>query len=404
MPKPYPREFREDVIRVARNREPGVHLKQIAADFGISESCLTNWLKAADVEDGSKPGTTVSENAELRDLRRRNRLLEQENEVLRRAAAYLSQANLPKMMYPLVRELATEGIPVAVTCRVLKLARQPYYRWLAAPVTDAELTEAYRANALWNAHDDDPEFGYRFLLDEASSAGQPMAERTAWRICSTNGWWSAFGKPVSAQRGKAGRPGPPVHDDRCAVTDKDGRVRHQFHADAPNRLWLTDITEHKTREGQALPLRHQRRAYSNRIVGYSIDSRMKSRLAVTALESAVARRRVEGADLAGCIVHSDRGSQFRSRKFGHALNRHGLVGSMGRVGAAGDNAAMESFFALLQRNVLDRRSWTTREELRIAIITWIERTYHRRRRQAALGRLTPIEYETIMTTPAAQAA
>jgi len=95
MPKPYPREFREDVIRVARNREPDVLLKTIAADFGISESCLANWLKAADIEDGLKPGTTAAENAELREAKKRIRLLEQENEVLRRAAAYLSQANLP---------------------------------------------------------------------------------------------------------------------------------------------------------------------------------------------------------------------------------------------------------------------------------------------------------------------
>jgi len=93
VPKPYPKEFREDVVRVARNREPGVHLKQIAADFGISESCLTNWMKTADIEDGVKPGTT--ENVELREARKRIKLLEQENEVLRRAAAYLSQANLP---------------------------------------------------------------------------------------------------------------------------------------------------------------------------------------------------------------------------------------------------------------------------------------------------------------------
>ena len=71
---------------------------------------------------------------------------------------------------------------------------------------------------------------------------------------------------------------------------------------------------------------------------------------------------------------------------------------MGQVGAAGDNAAVESFFALRQKNVLDRRTWTTREALRIAIVTWIERTYHRRRRQDRLGRLTPIEFETIMTT------
>ena len=77
---------------------------------------------------------------------------------------------------------------------------------------------------------------------------------------------------------------------------------------------------------------------------------------------------------------------------------------MGRVGAAGDTAAMESFFALLQKNVLNNRAWATREELRIAIVTWIERTYHRRRRQSAPGRLTPVEYEAIMTTPATQAA
>jgi len=87
MPRPYPREFREDVVRVARNREPGVRVKDIAADFGISESCLTNWLTAADVDDGTRPGTTAAENAELRAAKRRIRLLEQENEVLRRAAA-----------------------------------------------------------------------------------------------------------------------------------------------------------------------------------------------------------------------------------------------------------------------------------------------------------------------------
>ena len=95
LPKPFPQEFREDVVRVARNREPGQSLKQIATDFGMAESCLRNWLRQADVEDGLKPGTTATDNAELREAKKRIRLLEQENEVLRRAAAYLSQANLP---------------------------------------------------------------------------------------------------------------------------------------------------------------------------------------------------------------------------------------------------------------------------------------------------------------------
>lgn len=95
MPKPYPREFRQDVVRVARAREAGVTLAQVAKDFGIHEMTLNKGLRSADVEEGTKPGTTSADNAELRELKRRNRLLEQENEVLRRAAAYLSQANLP---------------------------------------------------------------------------------------------------------------------------------------------------------------------------------------------------------------------------------------------------------------------------------------------------------------------
>ncbi|WP_336644616.1 IS3 family transposase [Microbacterium sp. USHLN186] len=396
MPKPFPKEFRDDVVRVAQTREANVTLAQIAKDFGVHVGTLDKWLREARIEGGEQPGVTRSESEEMRQLRKRNRLLEQEVEVLRRATAYLSQAHLPKMMYPLVTELAAAGIPVTVTCRVLKLSRQPYYRWLAAPITPSEVVEAYRANALFDAHQDDPEFGHRLLADEARDAGEGMSDRTAWRIASQNGWFSAFGKP---KRGKARRPGPPVHDDLCAVVDENGRTRHVFDADAPNELWLTDITEHKTAEGK-LYLCAIKDVYSGRIVGYSIDSRMKSRLAVQALENAVQVR----GDVAGCVVHSDRGSQFRSRKFRRALTRHRMVGSMGRVGSSGDNAAMESFFALLQKNVLDRRSWSTRDQLRIAMVTWIERTYHRRRRQVRLGRLTPIEFETIMNTTVALAA
>ena len=293
-------------------------------------------------------------------------------------------------MYPLVSELAADGIPVAVSCRVLGLARQPYYRWLEEPITDGQLEEAYLANAVFDAHRDDPEFGYRFLADEVRHHDEhaEVSDRVVWRICRDNGWWSRFGKP---KRSKGSKPGTPAHDDL---------VRRDFTATAPNELWLTDITEHWTREGK-LYLCAIKDVFSNRIVGWSIDSRMKARLVVAAIEMAVARR---DGDVAGCILHSDRGSQFRARKVQRALTRHQMVGSMGQVGSAGDNAAMESFFALLQKNVLDRQSWATRDELRIEIVTWIERTYHRRRRQARLGRLTPIDYEIIMTPQTATAA
>ena len=292
------------------------------------------------------------------------------------------------MMFPLVRELAVDGVPVTVTCRVLKLCRSQYYRWLGQPITERQLDEAWLANAIFDAHRDDPEFGYRFLADEVRLADHEVSDRAVWRICRDNAWWSVFGK---ARSGKASKPGAPSHDDL---------VRRNFTADAPNVVWLADITEHRTDEGK-LYCCAIKDLFSNRIIGWAIDSRMKARLVVAAIEMAVARR---GGDVAGCILHSDRGSQFRSRKVHQALARHGIVGSMGQVGSAGDNAAMESFFALLQRNVLNRRRWATRDDLRIAIVTWIERTYHRRRRQATLGRLTPIEYETIMTPQTAAAA
>ncbi len=120
-----------------------------------------------------------------------------------------------------------------MTFRVLKIARRPFYRWLAEPVTDAELIEAYRADALFDAHRDDPEFGYRFLVEEARDTGQQMADRTAWRICSRQGWWSTFGK---RKRGKHRVAGPLVHDDL---------VLRNLTAESPNQLWLGDIERHE---------------------------------------------------------------------------------------------------------------------------------------------------------------
>ena len=110
-------------------------------------------------------------------------------------------------MFPLVRELAADGIPVTVTCGVLKLCRQQYYRWLADPITAAELVEAYLANAIIDAHGDDPEFGYRFLADEVRQGGQGVCDRTVWRICRDMGWWSAFGKPQVEEGLQARDPG-----------------------------------------------------------------------------------------------------------------------------------------------------------------------------------------------------
>ncbi|GAB3120485.1 transposase InsO family protein [Leifsonia psychrotolerans] len=294
------------------------------------------------------------------------------------------------MMYPLVRDLAAKDaplrVPITVACRVLGFSPQAFHKWVKNPVSARDWDEAHLINAAFDAHVDDPTFGYRFISDELAEAGFIVSERRVWRLCSQQRLWSVFAK----KKGKYRKAGPPAHDDH---------VKRNFTATAPNRLWLTDITEHKTSEGKVY-LCAIKDVFSNRIVGYSIDSRMKARLAVDALQMAVTHR----GNPPGVVVHSDRGSQFRSRKFLRKLTEHGLTGSMGQVGACADNAAMESFFALLQKNVLNQRSWATRDELRLAMIHWIERTYHRRRRQRRLGKLTPIEFETIMKGAVALAA
>ena len=188
------------------------------------------------------------------------------------------------MMFPLVRELAVDRIPVTVTCRVLNLCRQQYYRWRVQPISDRQLDEAWLANAIFDAHTDDPEFGYRFLADEVRHDGHVVSDRVVWRICRDHRWWSVFGKPKNR---KGSAPGAPSHDDL---------VCRDFTADAPNVVWLADITEHPTGEGK-LYVCAIKDLFSNRIIGWAIDSRMKARLVVAAIEMAVARRDGDGRRL-----------------------------------------------------------------------------------------------------------
>ena len=205
------------------------------------------------------------------------------------------------MTYPVVTDLARDGISVTVSCRVLGFSRQAYYQWLADPVSDREWSDAHAANAVLDAHADDPEFGYRFLADELRDKGLQVSDHQTLKACRLVGVRCCH----SIRRGRGKRPGPPVHDDL---------VKREFRAEAPNRLWLTDISEHWAGDSK-LYLCAVKDVFSNRIVGYSIDRRMTSQLAADALQMAVARRGGK-ASVAGCRVHSDRGSQFRARRSG----------------------------------------------------------------------------------------
>ena len=162
------------------------------------------------------------------------------------------------MRYPLVRDLAVDGIPVAVTCRVLGFSKQAFHKWNRAPVTDRDWDDAHVINAAIDIHHDDPVFGYRFIADELHRSGLHASERRVWRLCSQTQLWSVFAK----RRGLSRKAGPPVHDDL---------VDREFNAPATNQVWLTDITEHQTAEGK-LYLCAVKDVCSNRIVGYSMGS------------------------------------------------------------------------------------------------------------------------------------
>ena len=172
------------------------------------------------------------------------------------------------MSYPLVRDLAAEGIPVRLTCGMLGHSTQAYYAWTAAPISGRDLEDAYLTNALIDAHGDDPEFGYRFLADEVAGAGLVAGERRIWRLCSQQKLWSATVR--KGRHGSGKRPGPAVHDDY---------VQRDFTAQRPNQVWVTDITAHPTGEGKVYCCLIKD-LFSNRIVGYALDQRMTAQLAV----------------------------------------------------------------------------------------------------------------------------
>ena len=376
MPRAYPPEFRRRAVELARLREKPI--ARIAADLGIAGSCLHRWLRQADVDEGHREGLTSDERAELVPAAPGQPHPgdgERDSEARRRPLRARERA--PKMRYRLVRELAADGVVVAVACRVLAVSTAGYYEWRerapsARAVADQALSEQIvEIHAMSRGSYGAPRVHAELRLGQGVRCGRKRVARLM-RSAGLHG--------IYRRRGRHARPAPAVHDDR---------VRRRFVAAAPDRLRLTDITGHPTRERKvycaAVP-----DVCSRRIVGWSIADHLRTELVVDALELARWRRQPTRGET---VVHCDRGSQYTSWAFGHRLRTAGLLGSMGRVASAVDNSMMESFFGTLQLELLDRRSWTIRAELAPAIFEWIEGWANPRRRHTSNGDLSPVEYE-----------
>lgn len=175
----------------------------------------------------------------------------------------------------------------------------------------------------------------------------------------------------------------------ATVTDP---VKRDFHRDGPNQPWVTDITDHPTREGK-LYCCVVLDAYSRRVVGWAIDSRQRTDLATSALGMAIDSRGTAG-QIPDTIIHADHGTQFTSWTFTERARRAGLLPSLGTVGDPYDSAVAESFWARMQTELLDRQRWRTRVELANAIFEYIEGFYNRRRRHSALDYMSPKQFES----------
>ena len=286
------------------------------------------------------------------------------------------------MMFRLVRELTGDldrPVPVAVACRVLEVSASGYYEWLSRPASARDVADAHLLDMMIAIHaGSHGTYGARRVhaelrLGRAVSVGRRRVERLM-RLHGLAG--------IHRRRFRPGRPAPAVHQDL---------VTRQFHATGPDRLWVTDITQHRTGEGwvyAAVVLD----VFSGRVVGWSIADHPRTELVVDALDMARWRRKPTPGTT---VLHSDRGTQYTSWLFGHRLREAGLLGSMGAVGSAYDNALMESFFGSMQIELLDRRDWATRAELANAIFEWIEAFYNPIRRHSSLGYLSPLDYERL---------
>lgn len=285
------------------------------------------------------------------------------------------------MTFRLVRELADDDVPVAVPCRVLKVSESGYFEWRSRPPSARDLADAELISVIREVHQTARgTYGIRRVRAELRLGRHlPVGYRRVARLMRLAGL-----QGVHHRRWRSGGTGrlPAVFEDR---------VQRRFTANGPDQLWVTDITQHRTGEGWVY-CAAVIDVFSRRCVGWSIADHLRTELVIDALDMARWRRHPTGT-----IVHSDRGTQYTSWLFGTRMREAGLLGSMGKVASAFDNALMESFWGSMQIELLDRRAWPTRAELATAMFDWIEAFYNRARRHSVLGYLSPVDYETLHT-------
>jgi putative transposase len=276
-----------------------------------------------------------------------------------------------------IASLTGQGFDVQRACLVLGVSVSGYYDWKLRPPSARTLRHAWLAGEIAQVHKDSGgTYGtLRINAELRYGRGIHVGKEQVQLLMKRLG---IYGLPKRRLPRGA----------RINKASSLDLVRRRFTAEGPDRLWMTDITEHPTREGKIYCCAVID-AFSRMVVGWSIDSRQTGLLVANALGMALNRR----APKEGGIIHSDQGVQFASWVFSHKVTEAGLAPSVGAVGAPFDNAMVEAFWARMQVELLNRRRWKTRVELASAIHDYIEIWHNTKRRHSALNMLTPSEYE-----------
>lgn len=376
MPKSYPPEFRRKVLDLLA---AGRSVMEVAEDLGISGACIYNWRKQDRIDRGELPGLSTPERAELAVARRRINALEAELAAERRAKQLSKEAVPPKGRFAIIKVMVAEGHSIKTSCRVLQVTEAGFYAWRERPPSERAIRHAWLTDLITKAHvDSRGTYGARRVHAELTiGQGVVVGHNTV--------------EMLMRRAGLQGLPNKRRFRTKVQVATATDLVERSFARSEPDQLWVTDITEHRTREGKVY-CSVVLDVFSRRVVGWSIDAAPTSVLVTNALGMAIQNR-----DPDGTLIHSDHGAQFTSWAFTRRALDSGLVPSMGSIGDCYDNAVIESFWARMQVELLDRQRWLTRVELANAIFEYLEVFHNRKRRHSALGMRTPVEFE--MMTP-----
>lgn len=277
----------------------------------------------------------------------------------------------------MIEQITSEGHDIKAACELLDVSRAGFYAWKDRPLSATAIRQAWLADQIAEIHVASrgtygaPRVHAELRLGRSIVVGHNQVARLMRTA-------SLVGLPMKRRFKKASQ----------AITSED-LVNRAFARTEPDRLWVTDITEHRTREGKLFCC-VVLDAHSRRVVGWSIDAAPTALLTTNALSMAIENRRPDH----GLIIHADHGTQFTSWAFTDRARRSGLLPSMGTVGDCYDNAVIESFWGRMQTELLNRKRWRTRVELANAIFEYLEIFHNRQRRHSSIGMLTAIEFET----------